>query len=167
MITYITQNGIKILHQMIDKASKELDEIRKKKSVAYSLSGDGWHDNPEFVSLEQAEQRKALEIAELNSKLADAVICNIETRNTSQVQIGSIVHFSRFYLNDNTESENIFEIVGFGEADVKQGKISYESPVARDILGLEIGETKKAKTPKGPVEYEIIELYPNWEMVKQ
>jgi transcription elongation factor GreA len=58
-------------------------------------------------------------------------------------------------ININTDETVSYRLVGDDEADVKQGKISYQSPIARALIGKEIGDVVVVKAPSGDVEYEI------------
>ncbi len=61
MAVYLSKQGKELLGKRIEKALAELDAIRAEKEIAYTASGDTWHDNPGFNALEQAEHRKAVE----------------------------------------------------------------------------------------------------------
>ena len=60
--------------------------------------------------------------------------------------------------NVETDEEVTYQIVGEDEADIKQGKISVTSPIARGLIGKEEGEVAAIQTPNGVVEYEILEV---------
>ena len=62
-------------------------------------------------------------------------------------------------INCETEDELRYQIVGDDEADVKQGKISISSPVARALIGKEEGDVAVVRTPAGDVEYEIDQVH--------
>ncbi len=62
------------------------------------------------------------------------------------------------YEIDNNQEVN-YKIVGEDEADVKQGKISFSSPISRAMIGKEAGETIKFESPSGTKEYEIISIH--------
>ena len=68
-----------------------------------------------------------------------------------RVIFGSLVTI----INMQTEETVSYRIVGDDEADVKQGKISYQSPIARALISKEIGDVAVVKAPSGDVEYEI------------
>ena len=142
-------------------------DIRAEKAIAYTASGDTWHDNPGFDALEQSEHRKAKEISELNKKKETATICDISIRNMSSVEVGSIVRCVR-YTPKNDEQIFIWEIVGFGESEPSQLKISYDSPVGSVLIGLSIGEESEEvfiPSEKLSVTYEILNFYSDWKDV--
>jgi len=167
MSIYLTKNGKSLLYERIEKLEKELVDIRAEKAIAYTVSGDTWHDNPGFNALEQSEHRKATEIYELNKKIEAATICDISIRNTSSVKVGSIVRCVR-YTQKNDDQIFIWEIVGLGESDPSQLKISYDSPVGSVLMGLSVHEeSEKVFIPseKMYVTYEILKFYLDWKEV--
>lgn len=150
------------------KYERELEEIREEKNIAYTLSGDTWHDNPGFNQLEQAEARKCQEIAALLEMLSTAVLCTYDNRSVTSVKIGSIVRCAIERLDDASGKveEKTFEIVGYGESDPTQGKITYDSPMGRALLHHEPGELISATVAGKSVEIEVVELFASWEDAK-
>ena len=61
-------------------------------------------------------------------------------------------------VNLDTEETRVYQIVGDDEADVKSGKISYQSPIARALIGKREGDEVRVHTPSGEVDYEIEEV---------
>ena len=86
-------------------------------------------------------------------------------RNVKQVRLGSIVRFVRRYKKFDEEVIEAWEIVGFGETDVTRNHVAYNAPLGAALIGMEPGDTKQAATPKGAVEYEVIDLYLSWDAV--
>lgn len=170
MPIYITENGKKILYKRIKKLENEIKAIREEKAVAYTLSGDSWHDNPGFNSLEQAEHRKVGEICDLNKKIDNAIICTTSVRNMSVVKVGSIIKCLRYVSSNDSENYFIWEIVGFGESDPANNKISYDSPIGSVLMNLSIGEESEAvflPSENEEVTFEVIEFYSNWKDTKE
>ena len=61
-------------------------------------------------------------------------------------------------VNEDTEEERVWQIVGDSEADAKAGRISISSPLARALIGKKVGATVEVNTPKGPQSYEVLEV---------
>lgn len=160
---YVTPDGLKVLREKLAEEERRLAAIREEKAVAYTASGDTWHDNPGFNQLEQAELRKARDIVDMRRLLASAVLREVEPRDLERASLGSIVLCSRSSPGGGDSEKVLFEIVGFGEGDPRAGKLPYYSPVGGALLGLEPGESRLVETPLGKVEYEVVELYPDWE----
>lgn len=164
---YVSQDGLEALNRRLQKANEELVAIRAEKSVAYTQTGDTWHDNPTFNKLEQDEKRKAEAVGEISNLVANAQVFSFEKRNTSRVQLGSIVHINRYYAVSGEDDELVWEITGYGETNVPQKRVAYNAPMAQEFMGLHVGETAKSGSPKGPVEYEILALFSSWEEVPE
>lgn len=164
---YVTNQGLTLLNERLKKANEELAAVRTEKSVAYTASGDTWHDNPHFNRLEQEEKRKAERVSELVTLIGSAQVFSIDTRNTSRVQVGSIVHFCRYYKTSKQQEESVWEITGYGETDVTKKLIAYNAPMIRVLMGLSVGDTVQADSPKGRIEYEVLALFSTWEEVPE
>src|SRR5690606_20416372 len=94
-------------------------------------------------------------ISEIEGKLADSEIIDItQIEPTGRVIFGTTVTL----LNLETEQRVTYQIVGEDEADVKAGRISVGSPIARAIMGKEEGDEIVVKAPAGEIEYEIEEV---------
>jgi transcription elongation factor GreA len=162
---YVSEGRLKKLKSDLENANEELGALRKEKGLAYTSAGDTWHDNPYFNKLEQDEQGLARKIVDLQNTIAQAEIYNPEPRNIEQVRLGSIVRFNRSYQKSGEETIETWEIVGFGETDVARNHVAYNAPLGDALLGLKPGDVKEGATPKGAVEYEIVELYASWDVV--
>ena len=100
----------------------------------------------------QGEARKNL----LQSRLSAAEVIDIQkVEESDRVIFGTTVDL----VNCETEEEKSWRIVGTDEADVRQGSISFDSPVGRALLGKEIGEVVKVSTPRGVREFEIMDVH--------
>lgn len=169
MATFLSKSGKDLLGKRIELALRELDDIRKEKEIAYTASGDTWHDNPGFNALEQAEHRKVVEIRELQTIFSTGEVKNIEPRPINFVDIGSIVKYLQIVDNTGEEIYGVFEIVGYGESDPNSKKIAYDSPVGSVLFGLKIGECKDEgiyiPIKKSICFFEVIKLFSSWDDV--
>jgi len=94
-------------------------------------------------------------IKELEDKLARAeVIDPAKLAGTSKVAFGATVKL----MNTETEEEAVYRIVGADESDINQGSISITSPMARSLVGREVGDEVKVRTPGGERLFEILEV---------
>jgi len=161
---FITQRGKKILEEKILKQKSLIKEIQSEKEIAYSSSGDGWHDNPGFNNLLLAEELAIKELKKLEIELSNSMVFEKDITN-QQVSIGSIVKFKIYYFKNNTENEMLFEIVGNGESDIKNKLLSYNSPLGLVLLNCKIGDEKIAIIPAGKIKVKILNIYCNWDDV--
>jgi transcription elongation factor GreA len=109
-------------------------------------------ENAEYHAAREQQSFAEGRIQEIESKLS-----NIQVIDINKVPHGDKVIFgsTATIINLETDQTVTYRIVGDDEADVKQGKISYQSPIARALMGKEIGEIVVVKAPSGDVEYEI------------
>ena len=150
------------MHQeQIQKLQDSLQKLRAEKSLAYTATGDTWHDNPYFNKLEADERALELEIAKAMSWLTDSEILENGNRNMETIEIGSIVKCLCVY--PDFEEILFLEIVGYGETDVDNGKIHYESLIAKNIIGHHVNDVIPIKLPAGSVDYKILKFYENWD----
>lgn len=161
----ITLVGKKKIEVELTELKADLKVLREEKTSAYSLTGDTWHDNPYFYKLEQDERRLCTRIQEIEKLLREAELVEDTGHNTDEVAIGSIVKCRCVYDEDDQDTE-IFEIVRQGENDIDNGKIHFETQVAKNIIGLHEGEQVQFETPGGTAIYKILRLYPDWDTAK-
>ena len=138
----MTQIGYENLLARITEKEKEYDQVRDHRQVAFELSGDGWHDNPEFNRQQQMEANLNHLVKTLTDRIAQAKPLTIMDGNRpiEQVAIGSVVNITRYNLNTDEELNETWEIVGFDETDVNAWQIGYNAPLAKAIYGLTVGE---------------------------
>jgi transcription elongation factor GreA len=163
MEIYLTSQGRKNLESKIADLYKDLKKIREEKKIAYTASGDCWHDNPGFNALEQREKKIAENIAENSQMLQSANFIDIQERCLTEVRLGSIVGVERYFHKTDELREEIWEIVGYGESDPEKYKIVYNSPLAGILLNMKLGDVKTVKdSKKGDVDHEVVHFYKNW-----
>lgn len=113
-------------------------------------------DLTENADYEAAKERQGFiegRIAEVESKLANAQIINPAEVNAD----GRIVFGATVELEDRVAKSRVrYQIVGEDEADIKAGKISITSPIARALIGKEEGDIAEVQAPSGPREYEVL-----------
>jgi len=94
-------------------------------------------------------------IRDIEGRLQNAQVIDIASiAPTGKVIFGTTVDIA----NVETDEQVTYQIVGDDEADIKQGKLSVSSPIARALIGKEEGDVVAVKTPSGLIEYEIVEV---------
>jgi transcription elongation factor GreA len=112
-------------------------------------------DISENAEYEAAKERQSMiegRIAEIQSKIATAEVVNPSEIKSDRIVFGATVSIS----DVEEEEESTYQIVGIDEADVKAGKISIMSPLARALIGKKTGDIVVVHSPKGEKEYEIL-----------
>ena len=108
-------------------------------------------ENAEYHSAREKQGFIEGEIANLEGTLSRAEVFDVATLSGSSVVFGATVGL----VDEETEEEVTYQIVGDLEADLKVGKISVSSPLARALIGKEVGASAEVNTPKGTRYYEI------------
>lgn len=133
----------RLIHEERPAVIKAIEEARAHGDIS---------ENAEY---DAAKERQALvegRIGELQSKIASAEIVDPSTIKADRIVFGATVKLVDLDTNDKHE----YQIVGVDEADVKAGKISIMSPLARALIGKKSPETVVVSTPKGEKEYEVL-----------
>ncbi len=109
-------------------------------------------ENAEYHAAREQQGFIEGRIRELEYKLSQAQVINVtDIPHTGKVIFGTTVEL----INIDTEEEVRYQIVGDDEADIKNGKISVNSPIARALVGKEEGDIAAVQTPSGMTEYEV------------
>ena len=133
----------KLLHEERPTVIKAIEEARAQGDIS---------ENAEY---ESAKERQALvegRIAEIQGKLAGAEVIDPKQIKSDRIVFGATVTL----IDLDSDDEISYQIVGVDEADVKQGKISVMSPIARSLIGKKPGEIVHVKGAKAEKEYEIV-----------
>lgn len=136
----------------------ELSELKSERrpkiiqAIAEARAHGDLKENAEYHAAREQQSFCEGRINEIEGKLADAEVIDVRAiAPTGRVIFGTTVTL----LNVSTDAQVVYQIVGEDEADVKAGRISVGSPIARAIMGKEIGEAVVVKAPAGDIEYEI------------
>ncbi|MBF0240492.1 MAG: transcription elongation factor GreA [SAR324 cluster bacterium] len=111
-------------------------------------------ENAEYHAAKEQQSFIEGRIQELNGKLASCTVIDTQKLSGSKIVFGATVTF----VNTETDEETRYQIVGEDEADLKEGKISIISPVARALIGKHAGDTVVIPIPKGKIEVEILSV---------
>jgi len=112
-------------------------------------------ENAEYHAAKEKQGFIEGRIQELESKLALAQVIDPTTMSGEVVRFGATVKI----VNEDTDEESTYQIVGEDEANVKDGKISVTSPIARAMITKEVGDAFEVIAPGGSKGYEILEVY--------
>ena len=112
-------------------------------------------ENAEYHAAREQQGMSEARIRDIEGRLSAAQIIDVTTiPYTGKVFFGTTVDI----VNVESDETVTYQIVGEDEADLKQGKISVTSPIARALVGKEEGEVVVVQTPGGLIEYEIVEV---------
>ncbi len=108
-------------------------------------------ENAEYHAAKEAQSLNEGRIAELEDKLGRAEIIDVSKLGGKVIKFGATVTL----IDENTEEERVYQIVGDVEADVKKGRVSISSPIARALIGKTIGDSVEVAAPGGARSYEV------------
>ena len=111
-------------------------------------------ENAEYHSAKEAQGQNEARIADFEDKLSRAEVIDTTTLSGTTVKFGATVTL----VDEDTDDKVKYQIVGDSEANVKDGKISISSPIARALIGKTKGETAEVTTPKGARSYEVVKV---------
>ena len=112
-------------------------------------------ENAEYHAAREEQGMVEARIRDIEGRLQNAVVIDVTSiEHTGKVTCGTTVEIA----NVETDDSVVYQIVGEDEADIKQGKISVGSPIARALVGKQEGDVVAVQTPSGLVEYEIVEV---------
>ena len=150
---YFTEEGLKKLREEIEylsaverpKISQQISEARDKGDLS---------ENAEYDAAKDAQGMLELKISKLQDSIRNARIIDESKMDDSKVYLLSTVKIR------NTKNDSImkYTIVPEEESDLKKGKISVDSPIAKGLLGKEVGDTAEISVPAGKLSFEIIEI---------
>jgi transcription elongation factor GreA len=144
-------------YHALDEELKRLKTVERPAVIAAigeaRLHGD-LSENAEYHAAKDRQGWIEGQIAEIEDKMARAQVIDVSKLSGSQVKFGATVSV----IDEDTEEKARYQIVGEHEADVKKGRVSITSPIARAMIGKESGETVEVNTPGGVKAYEITKV---------
>ena len=134
------------------KRLKGEDRPRVIAAIAEAREHGDLKENAEYHAAREQQSFIEGRIQEIEGKLSGAQVIDItKIEKTGKVLFGTTLTL----INTDTDKEVKYQIVGEDEADIKAGKISISSPIARALIGKEEGDVVQVTIPSGTVEYEI------------
>lgn len=150
----MTVNGAEKLKQELAHL-KTVERPRIINAIAEARALGDLKENAEYHAAKEQQSFIEGRIASIEQKLGNARVIDISTiANTGRVIFGVTVTL----LNVATDQEVTYTIVGDDEADIKQNKISISSPIARGLIGKNVGDEIGINAPNGTVHYELINV---------
>jgi len=123
-------------------------------AISEARSHGDLSENAEYHSAKEAQSLNEGRINELEDLVARAEVIDISKLSGEKIKFGATVKL----VDEDTEEEKTYQIVGDQEADVKLGRISISSPIARALIGKEVGESIEVNAPGGARGYEVVQV---------
>ncbi len=146
----MTATGFNAMHDEV-KVLKQEERPRIIRAIEEARAHGDLSENAEYHAAKEAQGWNETRISELEDKLARAEVIDPSSLSGSTVKFGAKL----LLVDEDTDSEVKYQIVGDFEADVKKGRISISSPIARALIGKKQGDSVEVNTPGGGKSYEI------------
>ena len=149
----MSKEGYEKLKEQLDHY-KNVEAPRIANQLAEARAEGDLSENAEYHSAKEQQSLNEGRIAELEDKISRAEVIDVSKLSGSTIKFGATVKL----IDDDTDEEKTYQIVGDSEADVKDGKVSISSPIARALIGKKTGDSIEVNTPGGGKSYEIIDV---------
>jgi transcription elongation factor GreA len=133
---------------------QKVERPRIVQAISEARAPGDLSENAEYHSAKEAQSHNEGRIVELEDLLQRAEVIDVAKLNGATVKFGATVTL----IDEDTEKQRVFQIVGESEADVKSGKMSITSPTGRALIGKKVGDSVEVNTPGGGKSYEIVKV---------
>ena len=124
------------------------------RAIAQAREHGDLSENAEYHAARERQSFIEGRVLELEDKIARSVVIDISSLSGNSVKFGATVSV----VDEDTDEELTYQLVGEMEADVKNGRLAITSPLARELIGKEVGDSVEVTTPKGEKVYEIVKI---------
>jgi transcription elongation factor GreA len=124
------------------------------RAIAEAREHGDLSENAEYHAARERQSFIEGRVAELEDKIARAEVIDVASLNGKTVKFGATVTL----VDEDTDAEAAYQLVGEMEADVKEGRLSITAPLARALIGKEVGDSVEVMTPVGSKAYEILKV---------
>lgn len=136
------------------KLRTSVERPRIIQAIAEARAHGDLSENAEYHAAKEQQSHNEGRIAEIEDKLSRAEVIDVSKLSGDVVKFGATVKL----IDEDTEEEKTYQIVGDVEADVKKGRVSISSPIARALIGKAVGDTVEVAAPGGARSFEIVEV---------
>ena len=149
----MTTQGLAHVEQEL-KPLKTVARPEVIRAIAEAREHGDLSENAEYHAARERQSFIEGRVAELEDKLARAEVIDVSTLSGNTVTFGATVGI----VDEDTEEKLTYQLVGELEADVKAGRLAITAPLARALVGKEVGDSVEVNTPKGDKVYEIVKV---------
>ena len=154
MASYVTNDGLEKMKVELE----QLETVERPKitqQIAEARDKGDLSENPEYDAAKEAQGMLEMKISKLKDTIANSKVIDESQLDISKVSILTTVRL----LNNGTKAEQKFTLVPDNESDLKSGKISVNTPIAKGLLGKVVGETADIVLPNGnKLSFEVLEI---------
>jgi len=152
-VTYMTAEGYK---KLVDELN-QMENVQRpaiSRQIAEARDKGDLSENAEYDAAKEAQRMLEMKIAILKDTIASARLIDESKIDTSEVQILTKVTIK----NTKTNQVMTYTIVSESEANIREGKLSVTTPIAKGLLGKKVGEKTSISVPNGVQEFEILDI---------
>jgi len=152
-VTYITEEGLRKMKEELDRMTR-VERPAISKLIGEAIEKGDISENAEYDAAKDAQGMLEAKIAVLSAKIASARIID-----ESKIDISSVQMLNKVTIRNKTNNATMqYIIVSEPEADLKLGKISIQTPIAKGLMGKKLGDIVEIQVPSGKMEFEIIDI---------
>ena len=152
-VTYVTEEGLRKMKEELDRMTK-IERPAISKAIGEAIEKGDISENAEYDAAKDAQGMLEAKIAVLSAKIASARIID-----ESKIDISSVQMLNKVTIRNKTNNATMqYTIVSEPEADLKLGKISIQTPIAKGLMGKKLGDVVEIQVPSGKIEFEIIDI---------
>lgn len=149
----MTVAGYAALDEELKRRTSE-ERPRIIELISEARSHGDLSENAEYHAAKEAQSHNEGRIAELEDQLSRAEVIDVTKLSGKSIVFGATVKL----VDEDTDEEKVYQIVGDAEADVRAGRISISSPIARALIGKTVGDTVEVTAPGGSHSYEVLKV---------
>ncbi|WP_102958004.1 transcription elongation factor GreA [Mangrovicella endophytica] len=149
----MTSRGFETLKEELRRRQQE-ERPRIIQAIAEARAHGDLSENAEYHAAKESQSLNEGRISELEDLTARAEVIDVSKLSGDRIKFGATVKL----VDEDTDDEKVYQIVGDQEADVKAGRISISSPIARALIGKGEGDTVEVSAPGGARSYEVLEV---------
>lgn len=153
-VSYYTAEGLKKLKEELEQL-KSIERPKASQAIAEARDKGDLSENAEYDAAKEAQGMLEMKISKIKDVIANSKVIDGSQLDTSKVSILCTVRLK----NNATKQEQKFTLVPDNESDIKTGKISVNTPIAKGLLGKVVGETADIVLPNGnKLSFEVLEI---------
>jgi transcription elongation factor GreA len=144
-------------HAALEAEFARLQQVERPRiiqAISEARAHGDLSENAEYHSAKEQQSLNEGRIVEIEDMLQRAEVIDVSKLSGATIKFGATVTL----IDEDTEAQKVFQIVGESEADVKSGRVSVSSPTARALIGKKVGDSVEVNTPGGGKSYEILKV---------
>ncbi len=149
----MTADGFSRLEEEL-KHLKAVERPAVIRAIAEARENGDLSENAEYHAARERQSFIEGRVADLEDKIARAEVIDVKKLHGKQVMFGATVTL----LDEDTDAKIRYQLVGQDESDIRAGRLSISSPLARALIGKKVGDSVEVSTPGGSKSYEIVRL---------